>query len=103
MLVYSWKQFIIFSPAFVSHTWIIWSSEPETMWVPSAEKATDWTESVCPLRGFITSSPVFASHTLIVWSQEPETMQVPSAEKATDSTEFVCPRNSSSSLQRSWR
>jgi hypothetical protein len=46
--------------------------------MPSDEKATKRTESVCPARGPVTSSPAMAFHTQIVKSDEPETMHWPS-------------------------
>src|SRR6266478_4182698 len=66
---------------------IVPSFEPETMWWPSGENATDRTGSVCPVKGPATVSPVVAFHTRIVPSVEPETMWWPSGENATDSTE----------------
>src|SRR6266550_4824765 len=69
-----------------SHTHTDWSDEPETMRVPSAEKATERTGAVWPLSTF-SSAPVEASHTRTDMSCEPETMCVSSVEKATELTE----------------
>ena len=68
------------------HTRIVPSSEPETMYWPFGENATDLTEFVCPVKGSAAVSPVVAFHTQIVRSFEPETMRWPSGENATDRT-----------------
>jgi len=50
---------------------------------PSGEKATDLTQSLCPLS--VTSSwPLAASQTLAVWSQLPVTIRWPSEENETE-------------------
>ena len=65
-----------------SHTRTELSSEPETIRVPSLEKATDLTESVWPFNT-LSMLPVDVSHTRTELSDEPETIRVPSLEKAT--------------------
>ena len=94
-----------------SQTLSVLSSEPETMVLPSGEKATDSTQSLCALcfstlssreaaagRGAISfglrvggvrvHTP--ASQTLSVLSSDPETMVLPSGEKATERTTSLC-------------
>ena len=68
------------------HTRIVLSYEPETMYWPSGENATELTELVCPVKGPAAVSPVMAFHTQIVRSKEPETMCWLSGENATDRT-----------------
>ena len=86
---------------------MVWSSEPETMVLPSGEKATERTKSLCALCFSVLSSRdaaasvgalrfglrvggvrvhTPASQTLSVLSEEPETMVLPSGEKATERT-----------------
>ncbi len=75
------------SPVVAFHTRIVPSSEPETMWWPSGENATELTERVCPVNGLNTVSLVVAFHTRIVPSKEPETMWWPSGENETELTQ----------------
>ena len=70
------RQFtaMVRSPSFpvcASHILILLSSDPETMYLPSGENATDMTVSVWPSNGSETSFPVCASHILIVLSHDP--------------------------------
>ena len=89
------------------------SSEPETMLLPSGEKATELMQPLCTFsfsalsfreaatrrggsvlgvrvafRGISAHAP--ASQTLIVLSAEPDTMFLPSGEKATENTQSLC-------------
>jgi hypothetical protein len=59
------------------------SSEPDTIRVPSLEKATELTDPVWPLSTF-SFTPVDASHTCTELSYEPDTICVPSLENATE-------------------
>ena len=70
-------------PVATSHNLIVSSHEPEARTLPSGEKATDVTSSVCPVRVH-NSLPVDTSHRLIVSSQAPEARSAPSGEKATE-------------------
>src|SRR5258705_420570 len=63
------------------------SSEPETIWLPSGENATEITDPVCP-RSSLSCSPVFPSHT------RTETIRWPSGENATDKTDPLRPCSS---------
>ena len=49
------------TPDTASQIRIVLSSEPETMWVPSGENATDWTEPERPCRGSPIGAPDAAS------------------------------------------
>jgi len=91
-----------------SQTLIVWSSDPDTILVPSGEKATDlmqWLWALVfslsspsapakqasrrqfwPRRGNFVDSGAPDSQTLIVLSRDPETILVPSGENATDMT-----------------
>ena len=69
-------------PVCASHILIVLSDDPETMYFPSGENATEVTQSVWPLNGSETSFPVCASHILIVLSCDPETVYFPSGENA---------------------
>ena len=90
---------------------IVLSREPETMVLPSGEKATDSTWSLCALFFIALSSREAAagrgaisfglrvggvrvhtpeSQTLIVRSLEPVTMVLPSGEKATELMHSLC-------------
>ena len=66
--------------------WIVLSPYPDTIHVPSGEKATEPTQSVCPSNGVLTVSPVAAFQMQIVLSSEPDTICVPLGEKATEQT-----------------
>ena len=72
-------------------TRIVLSSEPDKIYQPSCENATELTPRVCPRKGPDNSPPVLASQTLIVLSCEPDTIRLPSFEKATERTRPVCP------------
>src|ERR1700721_3168826 len=78
-------------PSFIFHTRTVWSKDPETMYLPSGENATDFTTLLCPVNGPDTRLPVSASERQIVLSSEPEAMSLPSGENATDFTALVCP------------
>ena len=90
-----------------SQTLIVLSYDPETMVLPSGEKATEATSRLWALFSALSSSVAAAegkralrqlgarggsewpldapeSHTLIVLSRDPETMVLPSGEKATE-------------------
>jgi hypothetical protein len=91
-----------------SQTLIVLSSDPDTILVPSGEKATDLIQSLCafvfslsisslsarqankrqfrPSRGDFEDSGSPESQTLIVRSADPDTILVPSGENATDMT-----------------
>ena len=94
-----------------SQTLMVSSCEPDTIVLPSGEKATDITQWLCALCFSAFSSKEAAastgavrfelrvggcqcltpaSHTLSVLSSEPETMVLPSGEKATDLTALLC-------------
>ena len=69
------------------------SSLPDTIELPSLDKATALTLSVCPVSVY-THSPGFLSHfshTLTVLSPLPDTIKPPSKEAATPNTGSVCP------------
>jgi hypothetical protein len=90
----------------VSQTLIVWSSDPDTIMVPSGENATDWIQSLWalvfslsssrlparqasmrqfwPRRGDFEGSGAPKSQTLIVKSCDPDTILVPSGENATE-------------------
>jgi hypothetical protein len=61
------------------------SDEPEIMFLPSGENATEKTESVWPSSTFCTS-PVDESHTHTELSNKPEIMCLPLGENATANT-----------------
>ena len=83
-----------------SQTLSVWSSEPDTMVLPSGEKATELMQSLCALCFSANSSRKAASshvsiashwiHTLSDLSSEPDTTVLPSGEKATERTESLC-------------
>ena len=94
-----------------SHTLSVLSREPDTIVLPSGEKATDITQWLCALcfsplssrdavasvgdaqlwvRQGIGRDGVPASQTLMVLSLEPDTMVLPSGEKATEYTQSLC-------------
>ena len=52
------------APVCASHTWIVQSLEPDTMYLPSGENPIDSTESVYPCRWLPTWAPVCASQNL---------------------------------------
>jgi hypothetical protein len=90
----------------ISQTLIVLSSDPDTILVPSGEKATDLMEPLWafvfslnspsasareasrgqfwPRRGDFEGSGAPESQTLIVPSDDPDTILVPSGENATD-------------------
>ena len=72
------------APVLASHTCTDLSYEPETMWVPSCENATEQTTLVLPVN-CCSCAPIEASHTLTELSSEPETMWIPSCEKQQNS------------------
>ena len=89
-----------------AQTLTVLSLEPDTMVLPSGEKATEYTLLLCALfffalsfrdavevwehsglsMGFEGAAMTPASQTLIVLSHEPDTMVLPSGEKATERT-----------------
>ena len=95
-------------------TCVVLSAEPDTIVLPSGEKATERIQLLCafslvalslqsacgsddkrvrsqgdaPRKVVSRHSP--ASHTLIVWSNEPDTIVLPSGEKATEDTMLLC-------------
>src|SRR5436190_517490 len=79
------------NPDSASHTCKVLSSEPDTIFLPSGEKATDVTQSVWPVKGPRTLNQDSASYTCKVLSSEPDTIFLPSEEKATDVTTSVWP------------
>lgn len=78
------------NPVFEFQTLIVLSSELDTIRVPSPEKATHLTLSLCPLNGPFMTLPVSASHTSIVLSPEPEANRFPSGEYAIEYTPRWC-------------
>ena len=94
-----------------SRTLIVWSSDPDTILVPSGENATDVTLLLWALVFSLSSSSLPArqasrrqfwprrgdfegfgtpeSQTLIVLSNDPDTILVPSGENATDTCWLV--------------
>src|SRR6266487_4346357 len=71
---------------FVLQVPIFLSAEPDTILVPSGEKATDLTPSSLPASGSPTCFPLSASQILTALSDEPDTILVPSGEMATEQT-----------------
>src|SRR2546425_1830524 len=78
-------------PDSASQTRSVLSSEPDTIFFPSWENATDVTQSVWPSNGPRMVNPDSASQTRSVLSQEPDTIFFPSWENATDITPDVWP------------
>jgi hypothetical protein len=100
------------SSAPASQTLIVRSRDPDTILVPSGEKATEKTgvlwafvfslsssslparqgnrRQFWPRRGDFEGSGAPESQTLIVWSVDPDTILVPYGEKATDQTTPLC-------------
>jgi hypothetical protein len=78
-------------PDSASQTRSVLSPDPDTIFFPSGEKATDVTDSVWPSNGPRMLDPDSASQTRNVLSCEPDTSFFPSGEKATDKTKFVWP------------
>ena len=72
-------------PEAASQRRMVWSSEAESSFVPSGEKAQDVTELECPWR-VRRQLPEAASQRRMVWSYEAESSFVPSGEKAQDVT-----------------
>ena len=94
-----------------SQTLIVLSDDPDTIFVPSGENATDVTKWLCasffslnssivparqaskrqfwPRRGDFEGSSAPKSQTLIVWSIDPDTIFFPSGENATDMTQLL--------------
>jgi hypothetical protein len=60
------------------------SIEPDTITIPSGEKETEQTQSVCPSNGLPMDCPVVAFQRRTVLSFEPDTICFPSGEKATE-------------------
>ncbi len=58
-------------PLSILHSFILLSSEAETINFPSWLKATELTAPVCPSKVFRGFSDVI-SHSIILWSAEPE-------------------------------
>jgi len=79
----------------LAHTRTDLSKDPETIWLPLGENATDKTALVCSFSS-LSCSPVLASHTHTDSSREPETIRLPSGENATELTLPVCPCSSPS-------
>src|ERR1700683_1947797 len=80
-------------PVTASHTRMVLSPEPEAIFLPLGEKATQETQSVCLLRGSKARFPVCASQTMIVQSPDPDTMYLPSDENVAHIIGPVCPLN----------
>jgi hypothetical protein len=78
-------------PDSASQTRSVLSSEPDAIFFPSGEKATDMTKLVWPSNGPWMLDPVSASQTRSVLSNEPDTIFFPSREKAVDVTTSVWP------------
>jgi len=74
-----------------SHIRMVLLSDPDMMYLPSGEIATDGIGLMCPWKGAQTASPVLISHTWTVLSSEPDTMRLPSEEIATVLTQLVWP------------
>jgi hypothetical protein len=68
----------------------MWSSDPETMRVPSGENATDFTALEWPLRVAI-HRPLVVSQSRSVQSRDPETKSAVVLENETDVTLSECP------------
>ena len=66
------------------HSPIVLSSDPEDSVVPSGEKDTELTSSVCP--SSVVAFSVAMSHSTTVPSPNPEASFVPSGENATEKT-----------------
>src|SRR5438477_633217 len=81
------------NPVSASQTRSVLSSEPDTIFFPSGEKATDQTHFVWPSNGPWMLNPVSASQTRSVLSYATHIRSFPSGEKATDLTESVWPSN----------
>ena len=95
-----------------SQTLIVSSRDPETIFVPIGENATDMTQwlwallfsalsssvaaregrngQIWPTRGDLGQKRAPASQTLIVLSYEPDTIVFPSGENATEATGLLC-------------
>ena len=63
-------------------------NEPDTMYFPSGENATDNAKSECLSNGLEMASSVFASQRQMMLSNELDTMCFPSGDNTTDSTEL---------------
>lgn len=74
------------------HRRMVPSMPPDTIRLPSGEKATDKTQPLCPFIGSPRAARVRASHKRRVSSYPADTTVRPSGEKATDLTGPPCPR-----------
>jgi hypothetical protein len=63
---------------------MVLSFEPNAICLPSGEKVTDKTQSVCPINGWPSRSPVSESQMHTVVLSEPDAICLPSREKATE-------------------
>ena len=73
-----------------SQSRMVWLSDADASTLPSAENATDITESEWPSR-VPRVSPVAGSQSRTVWSSDADASTLPSAENATDITESEWP------------
>mmetsp|Transcript_15190 Transcript_15190/g.45584 ORF Transcript_15190/g.45584 Transcript_15190/m.45584 type:complete len:89 (-) Transcript_15190:340-606(-) len=62
------------------------SEEPDTIFVPSGEKLTEYTSLLWALVRSSSGASVAASHSCMLLSREPDTILVPSGEKPTEYT-----------------
>jgi hypothetical protein len=69
-----------------SHTRMVVSEDPDAIFDPSAEKATQSTERSWPSSGGSSLTPMLASHARIVASPDLDTIIDPSGESATQET-----------------
>ena len=69
------------------------SADPDTTWLPSGEKVTEYTWPECPFSS-ASDSPVATFQMCTVPSDDPDTTQLPSGEKTTDVTPPKCPLSS---------
>ncbi len=77
-------------PVVVSQSRTVPSSEADAIVLPSGEKATAWTESLCP-SSVCRCVPVVVSQSRTVPSREADAIVLPSGEKATALTQSLCP------------
>jgi hypothetical protein len=74
------------SPVSAFHNIIVPLYDPDTMFLPSGENATQLTGFLWPCRGGCSNFPVSAFHKQIVLSYDPDTMHLPFGDNAIDQT-----------------
>ena len=80
-------------PVLASQTRMVLSYDPEMIFDPSGENATEIIMEPWPRRGGSILIPVLASQTRMVLSEDSEMILDPSDEKATELTIFSWPRS----------